>query len=224
MLTFRFRKCAYFCCMHHILNLNKACLHCGKRNNLCSPSKRLVLQVQKQRTVISLPKGTEPKTKRSSLLNKGKLPQQECMMKKQWKMNWRLYTHRQASKQHGHNLLIVKLLSPNVTSHSQTPLKHHTLSHPTRTHRSHSTSADHSPHLQITLHIYISDGARMSSILRIMRTSCVARRICCFLAISVSITFCSRMSATQQQQVIAHHLATITLQPFSPGGAGLRKL
>ena len=157
MLTFRFRKCAYFCCMHHILNLNKACLHCGKRNNLCSPSKRLVLQVQKQRTVISLPKGTEPKTKRSSLLNKGKLPQQECMMKKQWKMNWRLYTHRQASKQHGHNLLIVKLLSPNVTSHSQTPLKHHTLSHPTRTHRSHSTSADHSPHLHLGWSSYVVD-------------------------------------------------------------------
>lgn len=44
--------------------------------------------------------------------------------------------------------------------------------------------------------LYMSMGARMSSILRIMRTSCVARRICCFFAIKVSITFCSRISAT----------------------------
>ena len=40
----------------------------------------------------------------------------------------------------------------------------------------------------------------MSSILSIILTSCVARHICCFLPMSVSMTFCSRMSEKGQRE------------------------
>ena len=43
-------------------------------------------------------------------------------------------------------------------------------------------------------YMYISLGARMSSILRIIRTSWVANKICCFLAVRVSITCWTFMS------------------------------
>ena len=42
---------------------------------------------------------------------------------------------------------------------------------------------------------YMCPGARTSSIFKIILTSCVARLICCFLPISVSMTFCFFMSA-----------------------------
>ena len=42
---------------------------------------------------------------------------------------------------------------------------------------------------------WCSSGVRMSSILRTILTSCVARRICCFLLWRDSITCCTFMSA-----------------------------
>ena len=162
MLTFRFRKCAYsvVCIIYliwtkpvytvasitifvHILNI----LFCKYKNSIHR---------------FLCPKARNPKQSATASSTRGSCPNptEECKRKKRWKMNWRLwdvYAHRQASTQHGHNLLIVKLLSPNLTSHSQTPLKHHTLSHPTHTRRSHSTSADHTPHLHLGWSSYVVD-------------------------------------------------------------------
>ena len=42
-------------------------------------------------------------------------------------------------------------------------------------------------------------GDLISSILRIIFTSCVARLICCFLASNVSITCCERMSRRREK-------------------------
>jgi len=141
MLTFRFKKCAYsvVCIIYliwtkpvytvasvpifvHILNI----LLCKYKNSVHR---------------FLCPKARNPKQSATASSTRGSCPNptEECTMKKQWKMNWRLwdvYAHRQASTQHGNNLLIVKLLSPNLTSHSQTP---HSQSPNTRT--------------QITLHI-----------------------------------------------------------------------
>lgn len=43
-------------------------------------------------------------------------------------------------------------------------------------------------------------GDLISSILRIIFTSCVARLICCFLASNVSITCCERMSRRRERE------------------------